>query len=207
MHLGDKGGMKYLLTGIFVMLEKQRSRAGKKEGIRKPRLFWLQQLLLLQLLLGPHHLGKMPWMNLLTRRWFFFFHFPSVFFLLFTSGFFSLPSRENLQLFNAVIHLVTLTWFQKYNTSNGRAGISSQLMPRPKEMLSRVAVPRISSEKYSDFVQSISDFSKDHPGPCDICRRFETILNPILVCSGCKVFSNGPWYFLLAARYLLTSCC
>ena len=137
----------------------------------------------------------------------FFFHFPSVYFLLFTSGFFPLPSRENLQLFNAVIHLVTLTWFQKYNTSNGRAGISSQLMPRPKEMLSRVAVPRISSEKYSDFVQSISDFSKDHPGPCDICRRFETILNPILVCSGCKVFSNGPWYFLLAAYYLLASCC
>ena len=121
--------------------------------------------------------------------------------------FFSLPSRENLQLLNAFIHLEPLTWFQKYNTSNGRAGISSQLMPRPKEMLSRVAVPRISSEQYSDFVQSISDFSKDHPGPCDICRRFETILNPVLVCSGCKVFSNGPWYFLLAAHYLLASSC
>ncbi|KAJ6391591.1 hypothetical protein OIU77_025546 [Salix suchowensis] len=94
---------------------------------------------------------------------------------------------------------------EKYNTSNGKAGISSQLTPRPKEMLSRVAVPRMSSEKYSDFVQSVSDFSKDHLRSCDICRRFETILNPILVCSGCKVAvhldcyrcvkeSTGPWH-------------
>ncbi|XP_034905108.1 uncharacterized protein [Populus alba] len=106
---------------------------------------------------------------------------------------------------------------EKYNTSNGRAGISSQLMPRPKEMLSRVAVPRISSEQYSDFVQSISDFSKDHPGPCDICRRFETILNPILVCSGCKVAvhldcyrcvkeSTGPWHCELCEESLSSRC-
>jgi hypothetical protein len=106
----------------------------------------------------------------------------------FTFGFFFLPSKESLQLFDAVICLIIFTWFQKYNTASVRAGISSLLTPRPKEMLSRVAIPRISLEKYSDFVQSVSGFSKDHPRSCDICRRFETILNHILVCSGCKVF-------------------
>lgn len=76
----------------------------------------------------------------------------------------------------------------KVNTSSGRAGLSSQPMPRAKETLSRVAAPRVSSEKFSDFVQSNLDFSKEHGRSCDICRRSETILNPILVCSSCKVF-------------------
>ncbi|XWS23817.1 hypothetical protein CRYUN_Cryun28dG0047800 [Craigia yunnanensis] len=90
----------------------------------------------------------------------------------------------------------------KLNASGWRAGTSSQ--PRAKYALSRNAVSRISSEKYSDIVQSVSDFSKEHPRSCDICRRSETVLNPILVCSGCKVAvhlacyrnvkeSTGPW--------------
>ncbi|XP_022747157.1 uncharacterized protein LOC111296845 isoform X2 [Durio zibethinus] len=90
----------------------------------------------------------------------------------------------------------------KLNTSGGRAGTSSQ--PRKKDALSRNAVSRITSEKYSDIVQSLSDFSKEHPRSCDICRRSETVLNPILVCSSCKVAvhldcycnvkkSTGPW--------------
>ncbi|XVF39427.1 hypothetical protein PTKIN_Ptkin01aG0033700 [Pterospermum kingtungense] len=92
----------------------------------------------------------------------------------------------------------------KLNGSGGRAGTSSQL--RAKDALSRNAVPKISSQKYSDIVQSVSDkdFSKEHPRSCDICRRSETLLNPILVCSGCKVAvhldcyrnvreSTGPW--------------
>ncbi|KAL9394423.1 hypothetical protein Peur_013708 [Populus x canadensis] len=106
---------------------------------------------------------------------------------------------------------------EKYNTASVRAGISSLLMPRPKEMLSRVAIPRISLEKYSDFVQSVSGFSKDHPRSCDICRRFETILNHILVCSGCKVEvhldcyrcgkeSNGPWHCELCEELLSSRC-
>ncbi|KAK8705471.1 hypothetical protein V6N13_049073 [Hibiscus sabdariffa] len=66
-----------------------------------------------------------------------------------------------------------------------RVGINSQ--KRAKDALSRNAVPRISSEKYSDSVQSVTDFSKRHPRSCDICRRSETVLNPILVCSACKV--------------------
>ncbi|XP_057987013.1 uncharacterized protein LOC110647110 isoform X2 [Hevea brasiliensis] len=92
-----------------------------------------------------------------------------------------------------------------------------ELMPRPKETLSRVAVPRNSSEKYSDFVQSVPDFSKEHPRSCDICRRSETILNPILVCSSCKVAvhldcyrsvkeSTGPWYCELCEELLSSKC-
>lgn len=37
---------------------------------------------------------------------------------------------------------------QKFNISNGMAGISSLPMPCPKETLSRVAVPRNSSKKH-----------------------------------------------------------
>ncbi|XP_022768248.1 uncharacterized protein LOC111312338 [Durio zibethinus] len=91
----------------------------------------------------------------------------------------------------------------KLNASVGRAGIISS-HTRAKDALSRNVVPRISSEKYSGIVQSVSDFSKEHPRSCDICRRSETVLNPILVCSGCKVAvhldcyrnvkeSTGPW--------------
>ncbi|KAE8077390.1 hypothetical protein FH972_015958 [Carpinus fangiana] len=99
------------------------------------------------------------------------------------------------------------------NTSIGRSGTSSQLMPRAKETLSRVAAPRISLEKHSDFVHSISDLSKEHPRSCDVCRRSETMLNPILVCSSCKVAvhlgcyrsvkeSTGPWYCELCEELL-----
>ncbi|XP_047179228.1 uncharacterized protein LOC124846061 isoform X1 [Vigna umbellata] len=95
--------------------------------------------------------------------------------------------------------------FLKSDHLNGRAGACSQPMPRAKETLSRVAVTRTSSEKYSDFCMPTSDFSKEQCKSCDICRRSETILNPILVCSGCKVSvhldcyrsvkeTTGPWY-------------
>ncbi|XP_039023104.1 uncharacterized protein LOC120155675 [Hibiscus syriacus] len=90
----------------------------------------------------------------------------------------------------------------KLNASVGRSGINNQI--RAKDALSRNAVPRISSEKYSHIVQSVKDFSEGHPRLCDICRRSETVLSPILVCSGCKVAvhldcyhnvkeSTGPW--------------
>ena len=59
-------------------------------------------------------------------------------------------------------------------------------MPRVTETLPRVA-PRVSSERQSDFVHLVSDLSKENPRSCDICRRSETILNPILVCLSCKV--------------------
>ncbi|XP_039023269.1 uncharacterized protein LOC120155865 isoform X2 [Hibiscus syriacus] len=90
----------------------------------------------------------------------------------------------------------------KLNASVGRSGINNQT--RAKDALYRNAVPRISSEKYSHIVQSVKDFSRGHPRSCDICRRSETVLSPILVCSGCKVAvhldcycnvkeSTGPW--------------
>ncbi|XP_039055564.1 uncharacterized protein LOC120198295 isoform X2 [Hibiscus syriacus] len=90
----------------------------------------------------------------------------------------------------------------KLNASVGRSVVNNQT--RAKDALFRNAVPSISSEKYSDIVQSVIDFSKGHPRSCDICRRSETVLNPILVCSGCKVAvhldcycnvkeSTGPW--------------
>ncbi|KAL2339843.1 hypothetical protein Fmac_007783 [Flemingia macrophylla] len=93
----------------------------------------------------------------------------------------------------------------KLDALNGRTGACSQPMPRAKETLSRVAVTRTSSEKYSDFCMPTSDFPKEQCKSCDICRRTETILNPILVCSGCKVSvhldcyrsvkeTTGPWY-------------
>ncbi|XP_059631881.1 uncharacterized protein LOC132274584 [Cornus florida] len=80
-----------------------------------------------------------------------------------------------------------------------------QEMPRAEETPSRLAVARVSSEKNSEIVQSTSEFFREHPRTCDICRRSETVLNPILVCSGCKVAvhldcyrsardSTGPWY-------------
>ncbi|CAI0447743.1 unnamed protein product [Linum tenue] len=105
---------------------------------------------------------------------------------------------------------------EKLNVSNGTPGLSSQSITRPKGKLSRVTLPRISSDKYSDFVQSVPEVSKEHPRSCDICRRPETIMNPILVCSSCKVAvhldcycnvkeSPGPWHCelcedLLSAR-------
>ncbi|CAL0319377.1 unnamed protein product [Lupinus luteus] len=93
----------------------------------------------------------------------------------------------------------------KLDTLSGRTGVSSQPLPRAKETLSRVAVTRTSSEKYSDFGLSISNFSKEQPKLCDICGRSETMLNPVLLCSGCKVAVHldcyrsvkdtmGPWY-------------
>ncbi|XP_038717626.1 uncharacterized protein LOC120010818 isoform X1 [Tripterygium wilfordii] len=105
----------------------------------------------------------------------------------------------------------------KLNNSSGRSGTSSQLMPRPKETLSRVAVPRISTEKYFDYVQSVSDFSREHSRSCDICRRSETMLNPILMCSSCKVAvhlacyrsvkeSTGPWFCELCEALLPSRC-
>ncbi|KAF8030393.1 hypothetical protein BT93_E2740 [Corymbia citriodora subsp. variegata] len=93
----------------------------------------------------------------------------------------------------------------KLNTTSGRPGYCSQLMPRARETVPKVGVHKDSSERHSRSIQSASDFSKDHPKSCDICSRPETLMNPILVCSSCKVSvhmdcyrsvreSTGPWY-------------
>lgn len=105
----------------------------------------------------------------------------------------------------------------KVNNSNG-GGLYLQQNPRVKETLSRTAAAaRLSSEKNSDSVSLASDFSVEHPRTCDICTRCETLLNPILVCSSCKIAvhldcyrgvkkSAGPWYCelcedLLSSRF------
>lgn len=104
----------------------------------------------------------------------------------------------------------------KLDALSGRTGPCSQPMPRAKETLSRVAVTRASSEKYSDFSLPRSDISKEQRKSCDICRRFENVLNPILVCSGCKVAvhsvcyrsvkeTTGPWYCELCEDLLSRS--
>ncbi|KAJ4966011.1 hypothetical protein NE237_017860 [Protea cynaroides] len=101
----------------------------------------------------------------------------------------------------------------KVNTVSGRAGPQSQLMPWAKETLSRLGVSRASVEKQSNIFQLTSDFSKDNPRSCDVCRRSETMLNPVLVCSNCKVavhlgcYRNvkdpvGPWYCELCEEIL-----
>jgi hypothetical protein len=93
----------------------------------------------------------------------------------------------------------------KVSQSAGRLGNHSQQMPRAKETLSRFATGRSSSERNSECIQSTSDITKEHIRTCDVCRRSETILNPILVCSSCKVAvhldcyrsvkdTSGPWY-------------
>ncbi|KAL3638770.1 hypothetical protein CASFOL_016677 [Castilleja foliolosa] len=101
-----------------------------------------------------------------------------------------------------------------------KRGLYSQLNPRVKETNSKLGVARSSVDTKSDFVQLASDFSKDHPSTCDVCRRSETVLNPVLVCSSCKVAAHldcycsvksttGPWHCelcedLLASRGSVT---
>ncbi|KAL2467526.1 PHD finger family protein [Forsythia ovata] len=93
----------------------------------------------------------------------------------------------------------------KMSASDGRPTVYSQQNPRVKEIFSRSAVARQSSDTNSDIFQLAPDFSREHPRTCDICSRSETFLNPILVCSKCKVAvhldcycsiksSTGPWH-------------
>ncbi|CAN4119519.1 unnamed protein product [Withania somnifera] len=101
---------------------------------------------------------------------------------------------------------------EMYATSE-RLRISSQQHPRVKETLSRPTSVRILPETNSDIVQLNSDILKDHARTCDVCRRSETILNPILLCTSCKVAvhldcyrsvrnSTGPWYCELCEELL-----
>lgn len=95
----------------------------------------------------------------------------------------------------------------KVNTSCGRGTSNAQLMPRQKDTVSRMPAGRISSDDQSDS-------SRKLPRSCDVCRRSETPLIPVLVCSSCKVavhldcyrskVSTGPWFCELCDD-LLTS--
>lgn len=64
--------------------------------------------------------------------------------------------------------------------TSGRAGSYSQLVPRAKETLSRLAVAKFSSEKHSEF-------RKDHHPFCSVCGRRDRVSNRVSVCASCKV--------------------
>ncbi|KAL9173307.1 hypothetical protein ABFS82_03G105000 [Erythranthe guttata] len=83
----------------------------------------------------------------------------------------------------------------KVDVSDVKPGLN----PRVKETISRSVVARSSS------VRSATDVAKGQPRTCDICRRSESVLNPILICSSCKVAvhldcyrsvksTTGPWH-------------
>ncbi|GAB2236098.1 hypothetical protein Droror1_Dr00027833 [Drosera rotundifolia] len=87
-------------------------------------------------------------------------------------------------------------------SSRGHGGVFSRLRPHVKEGTSNLASVSATSDKHSDLT---SVFSKEHPKSCDVCKRQETLLNPILICAGCKVAVHldcyrcvmeytGPWY-------------
>lgn len=95
--------------------------------------------------------------------------------------------------FNELVSCLALFLIQdlsKGNFSNGRPGVYLQQNPGVKETISRLPAARLLSEKNSDCFSLASDFSVEHPRICEICGRCETILNPIVVCSSCKV--NSP---------------
>lgn len=47
--------------------------------------------------------------------------------------------------------------------------------------------PKAVSDGYSDVCRFETGMPHELPKSCDICRRSESLLNPILVCSSCKV--------------------
>uniref|UniRef100_A0A803M586 PHD finger family protein n=1 Tax=Chenopodium quinoa TaxID=63459 RepID=A0A803M586_CHEQI len=93
----------------------------------------------------------------------------------------------------------------KVESGRVRGSLSSLSAPRTKVSNPTLDAPKAKSDGYSDVFQFSSGTPKEHPKSCDICRRSESLLNPILVCSSCKVAvhlncyrsvkeSTGPWY-------------
>ncbi|KAL8482041.1 hypothetical protein ACS0TY_028261 [Phlomoides rotata] len=104
----------------------------------------------------------------------------------------------------------------KMNAADVRPGFYSKLNPRAKETISRSTVARSSFDINSDSLQLASQFSEDRSRTCGICRRSETALNPILVCSSCKTAvhmdcyrsvksATGPWHCELCHEDLSSS--
>ncbi|CAA0809914.1 PHD finger family protein [Striga hermonthica] len=95
--------------------------------------------------------------------------------------------------------------FMKMNLSDVRNGAHSHLNSRVKETVTRLAVARSLDKNGDSGHLASSDNPKDRPKTCDVCRRRETVLNPVLVCSSCKVAVHldcyrsvkstpGPWH-------------
>lgn len=92
----------------------------------------------------------------------------------------------------------------KLGTSRGR-GQQTISVPHVKETHAGLGLSKVISNRYPDISQLVTGSSKGRPRSCDICNRPESLLNPILVCSSCKVAvhlncyrsvkeSMGPWY-------------
>ncbi|GJT43602.1 zinc finger, FYVE/PHD-type containing protein [Tanacetum coccineum] len=92
----------------------------------------------------------------------------------------------------------------KIKAFGGRPGLLAQQVPRPKETHPKLSVTWTSPEMKFDSLPSALE-NKVHSRVCDVCNRAETILNPIIVCSSCKVsvhidcYSSvkeftGPWF-------------
>lgn len=95
------------------------------------------------------------------------------------------------------IYIILMQAPLKVNTSCGRGTSNAQLMPRQKDTVSRMPAGRISSDDQSDS-------SRKLPRSCDVCRRSETPLIPVLVCSSCKVLYVLYWalkLFTFVAKY------
>ncbi|GAB2271974.1 hypothetical protein Dimus_006804 [Dionaea muscipula] len=100
-------------------------------------------------------------------------------------------------------------------SSRSHAAPYSRVTSRAKDTTSSLTSSRAASDKHSNLLQLTSSFPKEHSRSCDICRRSETLLNPILICSGCKVAVHldcyhsvkehtGPWYCELCEELSLS---
>ncbi|GER37777.1 Phd finger protein, partial [Striga asiatica] len=79
--------------------------------------------------------------------------------------------------------------FMKMNLPDVRNGAHSHLNSRVKETVTRLAVASSLDKNGDSGHLASSDNPKDRPKTCDVCTRCETVLNPVLVCSSCKVCS------------------
>ncbi|KAI7736134.1 hypothetical protein M8C21_026522, partial [Ambrosia artemisiifolia] len=92
----------------------------------------------------------------------------------------------------------------KIKAFGGRSALHAQQVPQAKETHPKLSVTWTSPEMHFNASSSTLE-NKVHSRVCDVCRRAETILNPIIVCSSCKVAvhidcyrsvkdSTGPWF-------------
>ncbi|KAI3686861.1 hypothetical protein L1987_80550 [Smallanthus sonchifolius] len=92
----------------------------------------------------------------------------------------------------------------KIKAFGGRSALHAPQVPQAKETHPKLSVTWTSPEMNFNSSSSALE-NKVHSRVCDVCRRAETILNPIIVCSSCKVAvhidcyrsvrdSTGPWF-------------
>lgn len=70
----------------------------------------------------------------------------------------------------------------------GRPSLHALQVPRPKETHPKLSVTWTSPEMNFDSSPTTLE-NKVHSRVCNVCRRSETLLNLIIVCSSCKVIT------------------